>query len=311
MPEVVAGSAAYPPDGPGPVVTIGNFDGVHFGHRALLRRLVAAARQRDTAAVVYTFEPSPRTVLSPHQAMPRILAWPDKVRLLGQVGVDRVVVERFTPAFAQHPPDWFAKEVLKRRLRAQSLVVGYDFRFGRARGGDVPLLRKLLPSLEIEQVDAAQIDAVVASSSAVRRRVAEGRVSDAARLLGRAHFVRGTVVAGDRRGRMIGFPTANVQTDAELLPAQGVYAVWARVDGGAAVPGVANLGMRPTFDGTDCQLEVHLLDRGEDLYGRELQVDFVAHLRDECRFDGVDSLVAQIREDASQARRILSTAAPI
>ena len=305
MPEVIAGSAAYPPEGPGPVVTIGNFDGVHVGHRVLLERLVARARALSAPALVYTFEPSPRTVLAPHQVLPRILAWPDKVRLLGEVGVGQVVVERFSRAFAQHPPEWFATEVLGRRLRARALVVGYDFRFGRARAGDVARLQELLPDLPVDQVAAASHEGVVASSSAIRELVAAGQVAQAARLLGRHHFVRGTVVPGDQRGRTIGFPTANVETDAELMPAQGVYAVRARVDGGAPLPGVANLGVRPTFDGATLLLEVHLLDRTEDLYGRELQVDFVDRIRGERRFEGVDALVARIRQDVEQARQLL------
>lgn len=310
MAEVIAGSAAYPLDGPGPVLTIGNFDGVHLGHRTLLDALVARARALSAPAVVYTFEPSPRVVLAPHQAMPRILAWPDKVRLLGEAGVDRVVVERFTRPFAQHPPEWFAQEILARRLRAQALVVGYDFRFGRARAGDVALLARLLPALPVQQVAAAELDGVVASSSAVRELVAGGHVAAAARVLGRPPFVRGTVVPGDQRGRALGYPTANVETDAELVPAHGVYAVLVRVDGGPPAPGVANLGVRPTFEGQTGVLEVHLLDGAPDLYGRELHVSFVDRIRGEQRFDGPDALITQIRQDIDRARQILRQAEP-
>ncbi len=306
MPQVHAGSAAFPADGPGPVVTIGNFDGVHHGHRALLSRLVDTARSLDAPAVVYTFEPSPRVVLAPSQHLPRILSWPDKVRLLGEQGVQAVVMERFTRSFAQHPPEWFAREVLARRLRAQALVVGYDFRFGRARVGDVNMLRQILPDMPVEQVAAAKLDGRICSSSAIRDMVMAGDVAAAAQLLGRHHFVRGTVVAGDQRGRDIGYPTANVDTDAELLPARGVYAVLAHVDEGGALPAVANLGVRPTFEGERLQLEVHLLAYDGDLYGREVQVDFVQRLRDERRFDGVDALVTQIRADAAQAASLLA-----
>ena len=308
MLQVHAGSDAFPAEGPGPVVSIGNFDGLHHGHRVLLRRLVEGARRQGGPAVVYTFEPPPRVVLAPSQHMARILSWPDKVRLLGEQGVDAVVVERFSRAFAQHPPEWFATEVLGRRLRARGLVVGYDFRFGRARAGDVGMLKRLLPDMPVDQVAAVELDGAVCSSSAIRERVASGDVAGAARLLGRWHFVRGTVVAGDRRGRTIGFPTANVDTDAELLPAHGVYAVQARVDGGPPLPGVANLGLRPTFDGTMVQLEVHLFDFSGDLYGRELMVCFVERLRGEQRFAAVDALVARIRQDAELARSALAAA---
>ncbi|RME28553.1 MAG: bifunctional riboflavin kinase/FAD synthetase [Deltaproteobacteria bacterium] len=305
MPQVYAGSAAYPAEGPDPVVTIGNFDGVHHGHRALLARLVERARELGAPPVVYTFEPSPRVVLAPSQYLPRILTWPDKVRLLGEQGVEAVVVERFDRAFAQHPPDWFAREILGRRLRAQELVVGYDFRFGRARRGDVALLRRLLPDLPVVQVEAAMLDGRICSSSAVRDAVRRGDIDMATRLLGRPHFVRGTVVAGDQRGRTIGFPTANVDTDTELLPGAGVYAVYAHADDGRPLPAVANLGVQPTFSGSRQRLEVHVLDFQGDLYGRELRVDFMARLRDERRFSDVDALVRQIRQDVDDARACL------
>ncbi len=307
MPELFAGSAAYPADGPGSVLTIGNFDGVHLGHQALLARLVATARARSAPAVVYTFEPSPRAVLAPQQAPPRIHCWPDKVRLLGEHGVDRVVVERFTRAFAQHPPEWFAHQVLARRLRAQALVVGYDFRYGRARAGDVAALRQTLPELQLEQVEAVEVDGVVASSSSIRALVAAGEVARAAALLGRPYCIRGTVVTGEARGRQLGFPTANLESEVELMPEHGVYALRVRVDDGPPRPAVANIGMRPTFDGRVPTLEVHLIDHREDLYGRELCCAFVARIRGERRFDDVDALVSQIRADIETARRELST----
>jgi len=308
MPEVIAGSAAYPLDGLGPVVTIGNFDGVHLGHRHLLERLVARARQAGAPAVVYTFEPSPRSVLAPSQVLPRILSWSDKVQLLGQAGVDAVVVEPFTRSFAQHPAEWFATEVLGHRLRTRALVVGYDFRFGRARAGDVALLRELLPALPVEQVEAARIGDQVVSSSTIRERVSAGDVALARELLGRCHFVRGTVVPGDQRGRTIGFPTANVETEAQLLPARGVYAVRVQVDGGPDLDGVANLGVRPTFDGDHVLLEVHLIEGAPDLYGRELRVGFVGRIRGEQRFPDADALVARIRQDVDAARALLADA---
>ena len=287
------------------MLTIGNFDGVHRGHRALLDRLVRRARDEGAPACVYTFDPPPRVVLAPQQHRPRVLDWTDKVRLLGEAGVDHVVVEHFTRAFAQHPPDWFVTEVLGRRLGARALVVGYDFRFGRARAGDVDLVRRLLPDAQVEQVSAHGVDGTVVSSSAVRQAVLDGEVERAAVLLGRPHLVRGTVVAGDQRGRTIGFPTANLETDAELVPAPGVYAVWARIDGGEALPGVANLGFRPTFAGQAFRVEVHLLDFQGDVYGRQLEVEFVGRLRGERRFDGVDELVAQIQRDVVDGRRLL------
>jgi riboflavin kinase/FMN adenylyltransferase len=305
MPEVFAGSAAYPKPTPGPVLSIGNFDGVHRGHQYLLGKLVERARVLNVPACVYTFDPPPRVVLAPQQHQPRILSWPDKVRLLGEFGVDHVVVERFTKSFAQHPPTWFVDEVLSRRIGAREIVVGYDFRFGKARAGDVEMLRARMKGVDVQQVEAWAMEDGVVSSTRVREAVRSGEVVEATRLLGRLHRVRGTVVPGEQRGRKIGFPTANIETDAELVPARGVYAVMACVDGGAWMPAVANLGIRPTFDGRRFLIEVHLLDQILHLYGHELEVGFVEKLRAEQRFEGIDALAAQIRADVVAARACL------
>jgi len=312
MSVLFAGSAAYPAEGPGPVLTIGNFDGVHRGHHTLIAAVRARAEELGVPSCVYTFEPPPRVILAPSQHRRRISPWPDKVRLLGEVGIDHIVVERFTRAFAQHPPEWFVTEVLGRRLRPSAIVVGYDFRFGRARAGDVDLLRRLLPDVEVAQIEAWKLsmadEPATVSSSAIRRLVEEGAVAEAARFLGRPHVISGTVVAGARRGRRMGFPTANLETDAELLPARGVYAVRARVDCGAWVGAVANLGTRPTFDGRQNLVEVHLLEGGGDLYGHQLDVAFVARLRAEQTFSGAEALVTQIRADIDQAQTVLAGA---
>lgn len=305
MPEIFAGSAAYPEPSPAPVLSVGNYDGLHLGHRHLIAQLVQRASELGAPACVYTFDPPPRVVLAPQQHQPRIQSWPDKVRILGELGIDQVIVERFSRAFAQHPPEWFASEVLGRRIQPRAMVLGYDFRFGRARAGDIHMLRSLLPDTPISQVDALKIDGGIVSSSAIRRLVTEGDVVAAEHLLGMPHRIRGTVVDGDKRGRTIGFPTANLETDAQLLPANGVYAVQARVDGGEWLDGVANLGERPTFDGSRFLIEVHLLDFSGDLYGHELEVRFILRIRDEQRFDGPDSLIAQIRADVQAARTAL------
>ena len=312
-PAVFAGSAAYSrrrPSGlntPGPVLTIGNFDGVHHGHRALLGEVVAAAQSRGAPACVYTFDPPPRAVLAPSHAQPRITAWPDRVRLLGELGVDHVIVERFTRAFAQHPPSWFVDEVLGRRIAPVEIIVGYDFRFGKARAGTLDTVAERLTEVPIRAVQALERKGEVVSSSAIRRRVLAGDVMGAADFLGRPHLIRGVVVAGDRRGRTIGYRTANVDCSAELLPAAGVYAVRARVDGGAWHNGVANLGVRPTF-GTHgpLKVEVHLFDFRADIYGAELEIAVVHRIRGEQRFEGVEALVTQIRADVDRARMLLA-----
>jgi riboflavin kinase/FMN adenylyltransferase len=309
MPEIFAGSAAYVVPSPAPVLSVGNYDGLHLGHRHLLARLVEQAQSMGAPACVYTFDPPPRVVLAPQQHQPRIQSWPDKVRILGELGIDQVIVERFSRSFAQHPPQWFAEEVLGRRIQPSAMVLGYDFRFGRARAGDIHTLRFLLPDLDIQQVEALEVGGQVVSSSAIRRLVAAGKVDKAAELLGLEHRIRGVVVDGDKRGRTIGVPTANLETDAQLLPANGVYAVRARVDGGPWRDGVANLGQRPTFDGVRFLIEVHLLDFSGDLYGRELEVGFFSRLRGEQRFDGSEALVAQIRADVAAARESLGQSA--
>jgi len=304
-PAVFAGSAAYPTSGPGPVVSIGNFDGVHLGHRWLLDKVVDRARALGVPSCIYTFDPPPRVVLAPSLVRPRIVAWPERVRLLGEAGIDQVVVERFTRAFAQHPPSWFVDEILGRRLRPSAMVVGYDFRFGRARAGDLALIRSRLPDLPIEQVDAHDVDGVV-SSSRIRDLVEAGDMRTARRLLGRPHRIHGTVVPGDKRGRTIGFPTANLESAAELVPPAGVYAVRARVDGGPWRDAVANLGVRPTFDKDGFSIEVHVLDFRGDIYGAQVEVEFLARLRSEQRFADILALQAQIRRDIEHARACLT-----
>ncbi len=311
-PVVFAGSAAYlrqTSGQAGPVLTIGNFDGVHRGHRALLGQVVDAARRRGVPACVFTFDPPPRSVLAPSQAQPRITAWPERVRLLGECGVDQVIVEHFTPAFAQHPPEWFVREVLGRRIRPVELVVGYDFRFGRARAGTLDTVAEGLPGVPVSSIAAVSDDSLVVSSSAIRRQVQSGDVRGAALLLGRPHQIRGVVVAGDQRGRQLGFPTANLSCASELLPAVGVYAVKVRVNGGDGQAAVANLGVRPTFgSGNELRVEVHILDYRGDLYGQELDVLFVDRIRGESRFRSVDALVTQIRADIDAARGMLDHA---
>lgn len=295
----VRGASAY--RGDGGVVTIGNFDGVHVGHRALLER----ARSLGSGPVIaYTFHPAPRDVLRPDNGVLRIQCLDDRIATLLAAGADTVVVEPFDLAFASLTPEAFAHEVLRDRLRATAIVVGWDFRFGRGRKGTAAGLRELL-ALPVEAVDPVMLDGEPASSSRIRRLLAAGEVERAARLLLRPHDVVGTVVRGDARGRALGFRTANLDVVTPLVPADGVYAV--RVDGPnlSDHPGVANLGSRPTFPDAPRSVEVHLLDTAPDLYEAELRVRFVGRIRSERVFSGRDALVAQIREDVVTARQLL------
>ncbi|MFZ5475326.1 MAG: bifunctional riboflavin kinase/FAD synthetase [Myxococcota bacterium] len=297
MPSVAIGSASYA--GSGSAVAIGNFDGVHAGHRAVLAAAKAFGR-----VCAYTFDPAPTAVVAPARHQARITTLRDRVTRLGEAGADEVVVEPFTKAWAAHSARWFAEEVLAKRLRAGAVVVGYDFRFGMGREGDVAKLRAWLPDLEVHVVAPFEEGGVPVSSSRIRRLVLAGDVEGAAALLGRPHELVGTVVHGDHRGRTIGFPTANLENEVELVPADGVYAVGAIVDGGEERRGVTNVGLRPTVDGARRTIETHLLGFDGDLYGRELRLRVVARLRDERKFASLAELKEQIARDVAAAEAL-------
>ena len=304
-PEVIHGSARYPRPSPGPVLTIGNFDGVHRGHRVLIDRAVAVARASARPACVYTFHPAPRDVLRPGNPVLRIQTLEDRVAALGEVGVDQVVVEPFDHDFAARSARSFAEDILRDRLGVSALVVGWDFRFGKGRTGRVEDLRDWL-GIPVEQIAPHAPEGEVISSSRIREAVRNGRVEEAAELLGRPHQVVGEVGHGDARGHGLGFPTANITPETALLPADGVYVVRVDLGDGDLRPGVANLGTRPTFEGEGRRLEVHLLDWSGELRGRRVRVHLVERLRDEQAFPSREALVAQIRSDVAAARERLS-----
>ncbi len=291
---------------PGIAVAIGNFDGVHVGHRHVLTRLLSLARHRGLPAWVYTFDPAPTAILVPERHQPRLLQLDRKLALLEELGVDGVIIEDFSPSFAAQTAAGFAATTLAQRLGAEVIVVGWDFRFGVGRGGDVDALRAALPKVSIEQVPPLLVDDTPVSSSRIRRLVLSGDVAAAAGLLGRPHRIRGQVIHGEARGRTIGFPTANISVPSELcLPGNGVYAVRVILDG-ESLPGVLNIGQRPTFSGTELRIEAHVLDWSGDLYGQSLDVDVIAALRSEQRFPSAEALVAQIQVDVANARALLA-----
>jgi riboflavin kinase/FMN adenylyltransferase len=307
-PQVLLSSASRALRAEHPVLSVGNFDGVHLGHRVLLERLVARAQELGRPAMVYTFEPTPQAVFGrgPH----RILPVEAKVALLGELGIDQVCLERFSPALAARSPEWFVQEVLGRRLQPSAMVVGHDFRFGAGRAGDHQVVARLMPELPIEVVPPLSREGRIVSSTRVRACIRDGRVADAAQMLGRPYTVCGTVIRGDQRGRTLGFPTANLLPDAELIPASGVYAVRGQVDSGPVLPGVANLGARPTVDGESFGIEVHLMVPAghfgaNELYGRALSIHFVRRIRSEVRFPSIAALAAQIAEDVTKASALL------
>lgn len=289
----------------GSVVTVGTFDGVHLGHRHVLDRLVARARERGLPAVLVTFDPHPLEIVRP-DAAPALLTLPhERLELLATTGLDYVVVLRFTPQVARLTAEQFVDEVLIRRLALRELLIGHDHGFGRGRAGDVTTLQELGVSrgFAVEVVPAlAGAEGRAISSSAIRAAVAGGDLAAAAAGLGRRYSVGAHVVSGARRGRMLGFPTINITPPPrKLLPAHGVYAVRAETPRGA-FGGMLNLGGRPTFDDPTVTLETHLFGAHLDLYGEAVRLEFVSRLRDTRRFESGAALAAQLADDERQAR---------
>lgn len=297
-------TAAAPPGFAAGVVTVGNFDGVHRGHRELVAAAVRWARRLGGPAVAVTFDPPPYQLLVP-DALPRppLTTVADRADLLRAAGADRVIVYRPDRELLALPPAAFVRDVLLGQLGAKAVVEGYDFRFGRGRAGDTALLRELCAAAGVgfeEVPPLADIDGPV-SSSRVRAALLGGNVDAAAALLGRPYRVVGTVVSGARRGRTIGFPTANLGDVPTVLPGTGVYAVRAGV-GGATWPAAANVGPSPTFGDDARKVEVHLIGFNGDLYGAGLSVEFVAKLRDTRPFGGAAELADQLGRDVAAAR---------
>ncbi len=292
------------------MVTLGNYDGVHLGHRALLSAARARADRDGLIVTAVTFDPHPSVVLAPDRAPPLLTTIERRSDLLRGLGADEVTVLRFDRELASTSPEGFVDSVLVSRLATRSVVVGPDFRFGRGRAGDTAMLRELggARGFDVVAVEPFTLDGEVVSSTRVRAALREGDVHLAARMLGRVHNVEGRIVRGDGRGRSIGVPTANLDCEPVLLPKDGVYAVAARVRGESEpLRGVANLGVRPTF-AAGRSVEVHLFDLDRDLYDARLRVGFVERLRGEQKFDGIESLKAQIARDAERAREILAKA---
>lgn len=295
----------------GSCVALGNFDGVHRGHRAVIGTAQRIAAEIGAPSAVLTFEPHPRSVFRPDDPPFRLTPFRIKARLLEALGLDMLFVQHFDAAFSSLTAQQFVEQVLVRDLGARHVVAGYDFVFGHKRGGDIAYLREMgaRHGFGVTEVVPVQDDAgAVFSSTRVRQALAEGRPDEAAAILGHPFEIEGRVEHGDKRGRTIGFPTANVELGEYQRPKFGVYAVLAGIDqGGETVwhKGVANLGRRPTVGGLVERLEVHLFDFGGDLYGRHLRVQLHRFLRPEMKFDSFDQLKSQIAADAERARAAL------
>ena len=291
----------------GCVMTIGTYDGIHLGHQALLARLNEHAARRGEPAVLLTFEPMPREFLAPHDPPARLTSLRERWRILSGTRLDYLWLLRFGEALRNLPGEAFA-QLLARELRPRLVVVGHDFRFGRQGEGTAALLAAAGTRLgfDVDVLAPVMLDGERISSSGVRAALACGDFERARRWLGRPWSMRGRVRPGKRLGRDLGFPTANLSLERRRAPVAGIFAVRVHGVGSAALPGVASLGTRPTVAGDETLLEAHLFDFCEDLYGREIEVEFVAKLRDEARFATLEALTAQMRRDAAEARRILN-----
>jgi riboflavin kinase/FMN adenylyltransferase len=311
----IRGSAALEQPIRRTIVTIGNFDGIHLGHQAILKTVVGRAADLEGQAVVYTFDPHPRKVLRPEKAPPLLTTLEQKLELLEQAGVDAVVVEPFTPEFSRTGADEFVR-ILHERIQPLEVYVGYDFHFGRDREGSMRMLTEVGPRLgfSVTIIPEVTVDAGDVNSTRIRQLLAEGEAESAARMLGRPFTIRGYVVRGDERGRTLGFPTANVEPENEVVPAAGVYAGHLHLldegdpAAGTRLPAVINVGRRPTFgDGRGLVAEAHAIDCSGDFYDRRVELSFSSWLRAEQRFSGADALSEQIRRDVETARRRLAS----
>ena len=299
----VDGGALFPH---GSVVCIGAFDGLHLGHRALVRHAVARARDLTLPAVALSFEPLPREFFSRDLPPPRLTLARGKYQGLRALGADSVGLLRFDGRLSAMSAEEFVRKLLIGRLGAREVWIGPDFRFGHRRGGDLPLLKRMGHELgfSADEIEPVLLQGERVSSTRIREALRSGDFTDASRLLGRAYSIGGRVVRGKQLGRTLGFPTANLRFP--KVPAlSGIYATWVHGVGERPHASVSSFGTRPTVDGIEPLLEAHLFDFDGDLYGREIEVEFVAKLRDEVRFESLDALVEQMHRDAAQARQIL------
>lgn len=292
------------------VVTQGTFDGVHIGHQKILDRVRNVAAQKGGESVLLTFFPHPRMVLQPDDNTLHLLSTTEeKIERLRKAGIDHLLVIPFTLEFSRQSSMQFVRDVLVNTIGVKTLVIGYDHRFGKNREGSMDDLHELgqVYGFEVEEIPPQDIDDVTVSSTKIRNALQDGEVDVAAKYLGYHYPVSGKVVAGNSLGKTIGYPTANIVVEEtyKLIPSDGVYAVRVIVDG-EVYGGMANMGKQPTFDNRRHAFEVHIFDFNADIYGRIIRVEFVAHLRSEMKFSGVDALIAQLKQDESTARNVLT-----
>ncbi len=289
------------------ILTLGNFDGLHLGHQELVRMIIQRAREVGAVSMVVTFRPHPLKILAPDKCPPLISIYEEKIRLFERLGVDVLVKIPFTLEFSTMSPEDFVRDILCNTLGAKEIFVGYNYRFGRGREGDTQKLRTLGEKygFTVREIEQLAVDGEVISSTKIRILLKQGDVEHAAKLLGRNYAITGIVVRGDGRGKGLGFPTANIASKHSIIPADGVYAVRLVVRE-RVYDGIANIGMRPTFNKKALAIEVHVFNFSEDIYGEDISLCFIRKIREEKKFKGSEALVNQIRSDIEVAKEILA-----
>jgi riboflavin kinase/FMN adenylyltransferase len=290
-----------------PVLTLGNFDGVHLGHQRIFQRVREKAQEAGGESIAYTFDPHPVQLFKPEQEPFLLLPILERLRLIGELGIDVAICARFTPEFASLTAEEFVRDILHEQIGVREVFVGQNTTFGRGREGSVSLLKEFGERFGfiVEAVDSVEVGGTVVSSSRVRKLIRQGDVRGAAGLLGRWPLLVGEVIHGHGRGsKKLGFPTANLKIERVLVPKPGIYAVWT-IHEGSRYPGVANLGWNPTFHDRKFSIEVHILHFDRDIYGQTLRLEFVERLRDEVTFRGPEELMTQINKDIQQGKKIL------
>ena len=294
------------------IITLGNFDGLHLGHQELIRMVTTRAKETGAAGMVVTFRPHPLKILAPEKCPPLISIYEEKIEFFEKLGIDILVKIPFTREFSLMPPHDFVKNILCDLLGAKEIFVGYNYRFGKGREGNIQKLREFGKEFgfTVREIEQISLNGEVLSSTRIRQLLIEGEVEYASRLLGRPYAITGVVVKGDGRGKLLGFPTANIASKHMIVPSDGVYAVriFAR---DKYYDGVVNIGMRPTFNKYETTIEVHIFNFNEDLYGEEISLFFIKRIRDEKKFANVEELISQIRKDIKIARSALASSGSV
>ncbi|MGQ0286436.1 bifunctional riboflavin kinase/FAD synthetase [Pasteurellaceae bacterium 22721_9_1] len=303
--QLIRGIRQIPSDFPACALTIGNFDGVHLGHQAILRHLTQKAKTLNLPTAVMIFEPQPREYFLGEKAPARLMRLRDKLHYLQQAGVDYVICAKFDRTFAEQTAQAFIDTLLVEKLKVKFLSIGDDFHFGAMRQGNFVLLQEVgnKYGFEVENNRTFCLNELRVSSTAIREALADNQLAQAQTLLGRPYRIWGKVIHGKKLGRTIGFPTANIRLQRQVTPIKGVYAVQVILKNGLLVQGVANIGLRPTVNGVRQLLEVHLFDFNQNLYGENIQVEFCHKLRDEMKFPSLEALKEQIQQDEREARQ--------